>query len=71
MLIYLNENSLEIKTGSNLYELRDHNYVAADLLIVNGYPATTDMQLHDGDRIVMIQRGKQPSAEELESLMMA
>ena len=71
MLIYLNEKPIEIKIGSRLYALRDQNKIDADLLIVNGYPASTDQTLNDGDHVIMIQRGEQPSAEELESLMMA
>ncbi|MCD6582772.1 MAG: sulfur carrier protein ThiS adenylyltransferase ThiF [Desulfuromusa sp.] len=71
MQIYLNENPIEIKIGSRLYALRKQHKVGADLLIVNGYPANTDQVLNDGDHVIMIQRGKQPSAAELESLMMA
>ncbi|MCK5912676.1 MAG: sulfur carrier protein ThiS adenylyltransferase ThiF [Desulfuromusa sp.] len=71
MLIYLNENRIEIESGCRLFALRDLNKKNADLLIVNGYPANVDLELHDGDHIVLIQRGEQPSAAELEGLMMA
>ena len=71
MLIYLNEKQIEVKTGSRLYPLRDQNKAGADILIVNGYPANSDLELNKGDHVVMIQRGTQPVAEELESLMMA
>ncbi|MDA3902895.1 MAG: sulfur carrier protein ThiS adenylyltransferase ThiF [Desulfuromusa sp.] len=71
MLIYLNEKQIEIKNGGHLYALREQNKADADLLIVNGYPASTDQELHAGDHVTMIQQGEQPSAEELESLMMA
>ncbi len=71
MLIYLNENRVEIKTGSRLYALRQEYKADADILIVNGHPLNLDQELHDGDHVIMIQRGEQPSAEELEALMMA
>ena len=71
MLIYLNENRMEIESGCRLYALRDQNNTDAELLIVNGYPASSDLELNENDHVIMIQRGKQPSAEELESLMMA
>ncbi len=71
MLINLNEKQLEIRIDQHLHQLRDQYFSDADLLIVNGYPASTDQLLADGDCVVMIQRGKQPSAKELESLMMA
>ncbi len=71
MLIYLNENPLKIQIGSRLYTLRDKKQCDADILIVNGHPASVDLELKEGDHVVMIKRGEQPSAEELESLMMA
>lgn len=71
MLIYLNENPLKIDIGCRLYALREQHKVGADFLIVNGHPASSDQELNEGDRVIMIQRGEHPSAEELEALMMA
>lgn len=71
MLIYLNENPVEIEEGTGLYALREHNHGQADLLIINGYPVNLDRELHAGDHVVMIERGTTPSAAELETLMMA
>ncbi|MEE4253694.1 MAG: sulfur carrier protein ThiS adenylyltransferase ThiF [Desulfuromusa sp.] len=71
MLIYLNEVPQKVKPGTRLYALRDNINSNADILIVNGHPTNSDLELHEGDHIVMITRGKQPSASELESLMMA
>ncbi|SEA13053.1 sulfur carrier protein ThiS adenylyltransferase [Desulfuromusa kysingii] len=71
MLIYLNEIPQQIESGRQLYSLRDQHKPEADILIVNGHPASSDMELNAGDHIVMISRGVQPSATELEGLMMA
>ncbi len=71
MLIYLNEKPLDIAPDTKLSGLRDQYKPAADLFIVNGYPAEADQLLTENDRVVLIRRGEQPSAEELESLMMA
>ena len=71
MQIFLNEVPQKLKAGARLYSLRDRTHSDADILIVNGHPADSDLELHEGDHIVMITRGKQPSAAELESLMMA
>lgn len=71
MQIYLNEKQLEVDTRLSLYELRNAYQANADLLIINGYPVSTDQVLNPDDHIIMIRRGKCPSAEELESLMMA
>lgn len=71
MLIYLNEQPQEINANTSLFALREQKKPLADLLIVNGYPTREDSPLREGDRIVLIQRGERPSAEELEGLMMA
>lgn len=71
MHIFLNEKQIEIPSNSCLYPLRDQFYPKADILIVNGFPTETDQLLQEGDRIVMIQRGVQPSPEELDSLITA
>lgn len=71
MHIYLNEKRLQIDAGTHLQTVRKRHYPAADLLIVNGYPQTSDIELGAGDRVVMIQRGAHPSEQELEHLMMS
>lgn len=71
MRIYLNEQPVDIDTETSLFELRTQQRPHADILIVNGYPVDTDQQLHADDRIVLIQRGQQPSADELDALLTA
>lgn len=71
MLIYLNEQPQNISADLSLFALREQMQPNADLLIVNGFPASIDQQLKKGDQVVMIQRGEQPSAEDLDCLMMA
>jgi len=71
MLIYLNEKQLEVDKHLCLFELRNIHKKNSDLLIINGHPTSTDQELNHGDHVVMIRRGERPSAEELESLMMA
>lgn len=71
MQILLNEVPQKLDPGTRLYSLRDNINSDADILIVNGYPTSSDMELREGDHIAMITRGKQPSAAELERLMMA
>ena len=71
MQIFVNEHSCELAEESCLFTVRERYKPTADLLIVNGYPAQKDQVLKDGDRVVLIRRGEQPSADELEALMMA
>ena len=61
---------MEIDADGQLFALRDQYKPDADLLIVNGYTENCNLKLNTGDHIVMIQRRKQPSAAELEDLMM-
>ncbi|WP_020676002.1 sulfur carrier protein ThiS adenylyltransferase ThiF [Geopsychrobacter electrodiphilus] len=69
--IHLNENPLELQAQTTLQQLRAELKPNADLMIVNGFPATGDYELRNGDQVVMIKRGEIPSAENLEALMMA
>jgi sulfur carrier protein ThiS adenylyltransferase len=71
MKILLNERSIETAEAVTLFALRDREKPGADVLIVNGFPAAADRPLAEGDRVVLIRRGEQPSPEELEALMAA
>lgn len=71
MQILLNEQPLEITSGTRLRQLRDRIQPQADVLIRNGHAETGDPLLAEGDRIVFIQRGHMPSAEELEAQLTA
>ncbi len=71
MQIRLNEQPLEIGTGTRLQQLRDRVQPHADVLILNGHAETGDPQLTDGDHVVLIQRGRVPSPEELEAQLTA
>ncbi len=69
MDIYLNEKKLTVAPGTSIFELRDRNKPGADVVIFNGFPLAADRSLSEGDRVVLIRRGEQPSAEDLEALM--
>lgn len=71
MQILLNERAIEIAEDTTLFALRSARKPNADVLIVNGFPATADAELTEGDRVVLIRRGEQPEADELEALMAA
>jgi len=71
MHIWINEQLHEIPQGDSLFEVRDRVKPQADVVILNGFPVSSDRLLKDGDRMVLIRRGEIPSADELESLLMA
>ncbi|MEZ4484297.1 MAG: ThiS-like ubiquitin domain-containing protein [Syntrophotaleaceae bacterium] len=67
MQILLNEQPLEITPDTRLRQLRDRLQPNADVLIRNGYAEAGNPLLAEGDRVVFIQRGRIPSAKELEA----
>lgn len=71
MQIRVNEVSREVAEGTWLFDLRNSIKNDADVLILNGAPATEDRQLREGDRVVLISRGEAPSSSELEALMVS
>ena len=71
MTIFINERETSISETSTLHQIVRENKPDADLVIVNGFPQKEDIELTGGDRVVLIKKGEQPSADELESLMMS
>jgi sulfur carrier protein ThiS adenylyltransferase len=69
--IKVNEKEVSIPSTLSLFHLKDQFKSSADLIIYNGFPVTTDSPLKQGDEIIFIQKGKIPSPEEFECLMMA
>jgi sulfur carrier protein ThiS adenylyltransferase len=71
MKIFLNEKEIQIEAGLKLFQVRDRFKPEADILILNGFPVTEDIPVHENDHISLIRRGEKPQAEELEALMVA
>ncbi len=69
--IKVNEKEVSIPSILSLFHLKDQFKPDADLIICNGFPITSDSPLKQGDEIIFIQKGKLPSSEEFECLMMA
>jgi len=69
--IKINEKEISIPLNTTLFHLKSQFKPNADLIIYNGFPVTSDSPLKQGDEIVFIQKGKIPSSEEFECLMMA
>jgi sulfur carrier protein ThiS adenylyltransferase len=69
--VWVNEHSRDIPAGQRLGDLRDAVKPNADVLILNGAFCLSEIELHSGDRVVLIRRGEIPPDNELESLMAA
>lgn len=67
----LNELHFSVPENMTLGELRNRKKPNADVLIVNGYPSDNDYVLKEGDEVVLIRRGEQPKADEMEALLVA
>lgn len=70
-MLKINEQEIPYRDGILLKDLIEAHKPGADLFIVNGYPASPDTVLADGDTCCLIKRGEIPSAEEMESLLVA
>jgi len=69
--IKVNENDTTVERGLTLFELRRRVKPDADVLIRNGFPHREDVELLDGDEVVLIRRGEIPTAEEMEAMIAA
>ncbi len=70
-MIKVNEQTIPYQERITIRNLIDTCKPGADLFIVNGFPVSPDTLLADGDICCLIRRGETPTAEEMESLLMA
>lgn len=71
MKIKLNEQTIDIASGTGLWALKAAHHEWADICIYNGAVCEQDILLQEGDHVHLITRGEVPSAEDLEALMVA
>jgi sulfur carrier protein ThiS adenylyltransferase len=69
--IKMNEKEISVPSDTTLLSLKNRFNPNSDVVIYNGFPATFDPSLKEGDEIVFIKKGEIPSPEEIECLMMA
>ena len=70
-MLKVNEQTVPYQEGIRLKDLVEMYKPDADLFIVNGYPVFLDTVLADGDICCLIKRGENPTAKEMESLLVA
>jgi sulfur carrier protein ThiS adenylyltransferase len=71
MRLRVNEKNLDVSGSLTLFQLRERVKPGADLAIYNGFPASVDVDLKEGDAVQFIRRGETPGPEEMEALMIA
>lgn len=71
MIVTINEKTAVIPEDLTLAAVAELYKTGADVMILNGFPATSDTPVNEGDVIFLIRRGEVPSAEDLEGLMTA
>lgn len=69
MKIILNGKETIIETGFTAFQLRDKKFNSSCIVILNGFQIADDCTLKDNDTVAIIEKGKMPSYDELESLM--
>ena len=70
-MLKINELTVPYQEGIRVKDLVRSCKPEADLFIVNGYPVSGDTLLADNDTCCLIRRGEIPTAEEMESLLVA
>ncbi|MDX1775783.1 MAG: sulfur carrier protein ThiS adenylyltransferase ThiF [Desulfobulbales bacterium] len=70
-MLKINEQTIPFQAGTRVKDLVDIYKPGADLFIVNGYPVSPETVLADGDICCLIKRGENPTAEEMQSLLVA
>ncbi len=70
-MLTINEHTVPYSAQQNIAELVAIYKPEADLFILNGYPASSDATITDGDTICLICKGKAPTTEEIDSLLTA
>lgn len=71
MQIKVNEQHHTVEADATAGAIRDRIKADADLIIINGFPATADKVLNNGDQVILIRRGEVPGADELDALLTA
>ena len=71
MKVKVNEQNQTVAQNVAVGALRDRFKPDADLLIINGFPASEETLLNNGDRVILIRRGEVPGADELDALLTA
>jgi len=71
MRIFVNERPADVSEGATLLAVCATRKPDADLSICNGFPASPETVLKEGDRVVLIRRGEIPTSEELDVLLAA
>ena len=71
MRLLVNGVARDFDPSTRVEQVRGQVLPDADVLIANGAVVDADFALRDGDEVVLIRRGRTPTAEELETLMAA
>jgi len=69
--ILVNETGVDIEQGATVGSVAERHKTGADVLILNGFPASANTALEEGDELFLIRRGEVPTRDELEGLMAA
>ncbi|MGK2907353.1 MAG: sulfur carrier protein ThiS adenylyltransferase ThiF [Desulfuromonadales bacterium] len=71
MQIKVNEQNYTVEENAAVGTVKDRVKPDADLLIINGFPASDETLLNNGDQVVLIRRGEVPGADVLDALLTA
>lgn len=71
MKIFVDEIEREVEDDISIFKVKDIFNKYSDVIVLNGFPTKKDEILKENDRVTLIEKGKIPSMDKLESLMIA
>lgn len=71
MKIFVNEIEREVEDDIRILKIKHTFNKYSDVIVLNGFPIKKDEILKENDRVTLIEKGKKPSMNELESVMIA
>ena len=69
--IFVNEIEKEVEDNISVFKVKNIFNKYSDVVVLNGFPIKNDEILKENDRVTLIEKGKKPSMNELENLMIA
>jgi len=69
--IFVNEIERDVEDNISIVKIKDIFNKCSNVVVLNGFPTNKDEILKENDRITLIEKGKKPSMNELEKLMIA
>ncbi len=69
MKVKINSKNVDVKENITVLDIKEIYKKNADLVIINGFPATKDTIIKENDEIVLIKKGETPTEDDFEYML--